>query len=60
MASPMRYSDILSVGERYARAFYSEKVVVRQDGTWLVRGFSKATGKATIRIDGLGDAWELA
>lgn len=56
-------SDILSVVGRYARAFDSEKVVLRQDGTWLVRGFSKATGRhweATFRIDGRGDAWELA
>ena len=55
-------SGILSVVGRYAHAFDHEKIVIHRDGTWIVRGFSKATGRhwvSKFRVDESGESWEL-
>jgi Domain of unknown function (DUF5615) len=54
-------NTVIHIG-RYAGAFNREKTVIHQDGTWLVRGFSKERGvhwESQFKVDERGHAWEL-
>jgi uncharacterized protein DUF5615 len=59
------FADALASGlpvvGRYSGAFDREKIAIRSDGTWTVRGFSKEPGvhwKAQFKVDEHGQAWE--